>query len=128
MQAAKTLIKAGKPHELLSERDWQWPLLADAQRFVSLYSGESEEEIFTYWDKARHPHTLHMIKRPVLVILAEKDEYADRSAKLIQDWFARHLKTGDEIAIVKNAPHGFRGSEKSVANGIKKWILSHKSV
>ncbi len=128
MASAKRLIKAGKPHELLAEKDWQWSQLADAQRFVSLYSGESEEEIFTYWDPKRYPKTFHAIKVPLLVILAEKDEYADRPAVAMQDWFAQHIKPGDEIAIVKNAPHGFQGAEKRVAKGIKKWILETKTV
>lgn len=128
IRIATTLAHSKHLHEILSEKSWPWPLLADAQRFLSLYSGESEEEIFTYWDTKRIPKTLCSIKLPLLVILAEKDEYADRPAKKIQDWFAAHIKVGDEIAIVKGAPHGFKGAEKRIASGIKKWILGNKSV
>ncbi len=127
LSEARKLIKAGRPHELLTEKYWQWSQLADAQRFVSLYSGESEEEIFTYWDPKRNPKTLRAIKQPLLVILAEKDEYADRPAEKMQDWFAEHMKVGDEIEIIKKSPHGFQGVEKKVANGIKKWILGGSS-
>src|SRR3989344_5183299 len=37
---ARRLVARGKKHELLPENVWGWSLLADAQRFISLYSGK----------------------------------------------------------------------------------------
>ena len=86
LKVAKRLVRAGKHHELLPLS--VWPQLQDAQRFLSLYSGDSQEEIFTYWDPKRKAKTLESVRLPVLVLLAEKDEYADRPAQKIGDWFA----------------------------------------
>ena len=105
IKLAKRLVRAGKGHELLPLS--VWPQLQDAQRFLSLYSGDSEEEIFTYWDPKRNPKTLRSVKLPILVLLAEKDEYADRPAKKIGDWFAEYLKIGDEIVVVPKVGHSF---------------------
>lgn len=93
--------------------------MTDAQRFISLYSGESAEEIFTYWNSKRNPKTLRSVLLPVLVLLAEKDEYADRPAKKIGDWFAEHLKVGDRVVVVPRVKHSFKGAEKQVAKLIK---------
>ena len=85
-------------------------------------SGQSPEEIFTYWDTKRNPKTLRSVRVPIMVLLAEKDEYADRSAIKIQDWFAEHLKLDDKVVIVPQVSHGFKGGEKFVAKEIRKWL------
>jgi pimeloyl-ACP methyl ester carboxylesterase len=120
LKCAKTMIRAHKKHALLPLD--VWPYTIDAQRFLSVYAGSGEEEIFTYWDKKQTPKILHSVKTPLLVVLAEKDEYGDRPAKKIQDWFAEHLKIDDEVLIVKNAPHSFSGAEKRVAKAIRSFI------
>jgi pimeloyl-ACP methyl ester carboxylesterase len=124
-KVAREYVRRGKPHEQLPEKVWRWPWIADAQRFLSLYSGKSAEEIFTYWDPKRNPKTLRAVKKPVLVLLAEKDEYADRPAKRIQDWFAEHLKIGDEIAIIPRVKHSFKGGEKRVAKLVKEFMRNN---
>src|SRR5262249_35420304 len=47
MKFAKKLVKRGKRNDILPQSLWS-PLIS-AQRFLSLYSGTSAEEIFTYW-------------------------------------------------------------------------------
>jgi len=116
---ARSYIKQGKEHELLPAGTLGWYYIVDAQRFISLYSGDSQEEIFTYWDPKRNPKTLRSVKLPILVLLAEKDEYGDRPAQKIGDWFAEHLKIGDEIVIVPRVGHSFKGAEKKVAKLIR---------
>jgi len=46
VEQAEKLVKSGKPHELLPP-SYSEDLL-DAQRYLSLYTPDSEEEIFTY--------------------------------------------------------------------------------
>jgi alpha-beta hydrolase superfamily lysophospholipase len=121
-KVAHEYVRKGKKHAILSEDVWRWPWIADAQRFLSLYSGESAEEIFTYWDPKRRAKTLESVRVPTFVLLAEKDEYADRSAKKIGDWFTEHLKVNDEIVIVPRVKHSFRGGEKIVAKAIKNFM------
>jgi len=118
---ARTLIHTGRKHELLPENVWSWSLLADAQRYVSLYSGSSAEEVFPYWDKKRKPKTLRSVKRPLLVLLAEKDEYADRPAQELYDWFLSHIHEG-EVVIIPKVEHSFKGGEKTVARYIGEFM------
>ena len=118
---AQQLVDKGKPHELLPS-DIS-PDLLDAQRYLSLYTPDSEEEIFTYSQPNKQPKTLQKVKRPVLVILAEKDEYADRPAPEIAQWF---LKTSDsdklKVEILKNSLHNLANKEIEAAKLIKRWV------
>lgn len=119
---ARKLVQKNKKHELLPESIWNWSWMADAQRFLSLYTGNSAEEIFTYWDAKRTPRTLRAVKKPVLVLLAENDEYADRPAKSIASWFTTYLKSTDRVVIVPDVRHSFKGGERAVAREIRKFI------
>ncbi|HEY4514065.1 MAG TPA: alpha/beta fold hydrolase [Candidatus Paceibacterota bacterium] len=118
--AARALLRRGKKHDLLPAKLWDRPL--DAQRFFSLYSGEGAEEIFTYSQPRVNPRALKSVRRPLLIILAAKDEYADRSARKIADWFEKNLKNNSVVQIIKETTHSFRGSEKSISNAIGNWI------
>jgi pimeloyl-ACP methyl ester carboxylesterase len=123
LRYAKRLLARGKKHELLPENVWHWNLLADAQRFVRLYSGSGPEEIFTYWKERYVPKVLEKMRIPTLVLLAEKDEYGDRPAKRIGEWFTRHLRSRKSgVIIIPNAPHSFKGGERAVARHIRRWI------
>lgn len=117
---ARQYVKKRLVHELLPPDVWDWPWTADAQRYLSLYSGNSTEEVFPYWDPKRKPRTLHSVHLPVLVLLAEQDEYADRPAQEIADWFLQHLYTGEPV-IVPGVGHSFKGAEKFVAKEIKRF-------
>lgn len=121
IKLAKSLIKKGRPHELITTDTSNWEMIVDAQRFVSLYSGEGNEEIFPYWDPQRVPKTVRAVKIPLFVLLAEKDEYADRSAERIAEWFEKNLYTG-EVAIVPNVTHNFKGAEKNVSSLIRRFM------
>lgn len=115
---SRKLVRAGRPHELLPRS--LWPEVQDAQRFLSLYSGDSREEIFTYWAPNRKPSVLSSVKLPVLAMLAEHDEYADRPAEEMADWFLKHIYEG-EVRVIGKVGHSFKGAEKKVANIIKQW-------
>src|SRR5690606_34801397 len=75
LTAARDLLKHGKPHALLPEGTWYVPI--DAQRWLSLYTPDSAEEIFTY-ASGRKPTMLRRVKLPMLVLLAQNDQCADR--------------------------------------------------
>src|SRR3989344_817812 len=128
IRLARTLIRRGKKHELLpSSLLTSWSM-DDAQRFLSLYTPDSIEEIFSYAQPNKIPRVLRSIKVPVLVLWSERDEYSDRSAKKVAEWFEKHLQTPHRIVLVPKVSHQLRGAEKSVAHTIHKWILSNKSV
>lgn len=116
-KAARALVKNGKKQSIIPG-GW-----ADAQRFLSLYTPESVEEIFSYIDPEKKPTTYEALKVPVLVLLAQDDEYADRSADRIEAWFAKHARMPRfGSAIIAKADHSFTGSEKTIAQAIKEWI------
>ena len=119
VEVARTLVRKGKPRELLPSKLWHHPF--DAQRFVSLYSGKGSEEIFTYWDPKQNPRALRLIRAPALVLLAGKDEYSDRPAKSIAAWFEKHLRKC-KVVIIPRVTHSFRGAEKRVAREIQRFI------
>ena len=122
---ARAYMKKGKKHLMLPEDVWRWPWIADAQRFLSLYSGTGAEEIFTYWDSSRNPRALRSVRIPILVMLAEKEEFSHIPARQIASWFERHLYTG-EVAIVPKVGHGFKGGEKKVAAHIRNFMASRE--
>ena len=118
--AAKKLVAVKKPHALLPEGLWHETL--DAQRFLSLYSPDSIEEIFSYAQPNKAPRILGSVKIPILVLLAENDEFADRPAKQIADWFEKNIKSGHEIVVIPQVAHGFSGAENGVSRTIRSFI------
>ncbi len=120
LRYARTEIKKGRGHTLMPPKFGHWfPI--EAQRFVSLYSPDSAEEIFSYASR-RSPSTLSKVKLPILAIFAGSDEHSDRPVKKIANWFAEHLKVGDQIVIVPRVKHSFKGGESAVARAIREFI------
>jgi pimeloyl-ACP methyl ester carboxylesterase len=124
VEYARGLIKQGKPHELL-------PLdicedLHDAQRYLSLNTPDSEEEIFTYCQPGKIPKTLQEVKTPTLVIFAEQDEYADRPAAEIGAWFKKTSKASElKVKTVKRANHNLADREAETAGIIEGWVQGY---
>lgn len=119
-KAARALVAKGKKHQLLPAQ--LWPEHIDAQRFLSLYTPDSAEEIFTYAQPKKIPRLLQSVKLPILAILAEKDEFADRPAEKIAEWFERNTGANLGTLIVSASEHGFKQHERTVASAMKKWI------
>lgn len=124
-EVARALLKRGKRHELLPASAWHEPI--DAQRFLSLLTGDSAEEIFTYSQPNKNPRILKSVRVPLFVLLAGKDEYGDRSAKKISGWFEENINARElDTRIIKKVLHSFFGAEKVVAIEIQKWIARNK--
>lgn len=120
-KAARQFVRAKKPHELLPRA--VWPLVDDAQRFLSLYTPDSiEQSIFSYFDAKRTPKIFRSLKLPMLAIFAGADEYADRPAHDIVSWFTREARGSLRAVIIPDASHGFQGKEQIVARNIANWI------
>lgn len=118
---AKKMVEEGKKHELMPLIIW--PEIIDAQRWLSLYTADSDEEIFSYASN-RHPITLLKNKKPVLIVLAEKDEFSDRPMFEIANWFKSVLSGREvQIKIIKDASHYFSDDFNSLRSLIKKWLL-----
>lgn len=118
---ARGLVKRGKKHDLLPADLTQGPI--DAQRFLSLYTPESAEEIFTYALPKKNSKVFRSIQLPTIVFLAGDDEYGDRPAGDIAKWFRSQTRSKRFSShIIPDAMHGFRGKEKRIANFVHKWL------
>ena len=116
---AKKMVKENRAAELMPIN--LWPIPTDAQRFLSLFTPESVEEIFSY-ASGKNPKILKSVKKRLLVILAGDDEYSDRPIKDIAKWFEKVLvDKGAEIKTVNNSLHNFMGHIDNLQKTIKKW-------
>ena len=122
---AKRMVKAEKSHELLPEDAWSH--YVDAQRFLSLYAADSVEEIFSYSQPNKRPKTYQSIQIPVLALFAGDDEYAERPARKLVEWFKENSQSKKfEAKIIERVGHSFSGGEEQVVLAIYKWIKNIK--
>lgn len=120
VELARRMVKRGEGNKLLPFS--LWPHYHDAQRFLSLYTPESEEEIFTY-ASSKDPKTLKKNKIPTLVIYAGSDEYHDRPTNKIAEWFKSNSKSKNlTIHTVKGALHNFNNHEHEVVTTMSRWL------
>jgi pimeloyl-ACP methyl ester carboxylesterase len=118
---ASKMVAEGCGSELLPLDVWSHQ--HDAQRFLSLYTPDSKEEIFSYAQPIKVPKTLKKVKIPTLVIFAEKDDYRDRPIKQIYKWFEKNVKSKErKMVVIKDALHSFQGKEKEVSIEVKQWL------
>jgi len=121
LKKAEQLKKVEKGQSLLPTN--LWPHAISAQRFLSLYTPSSEEEIFSYASK-RRPAILQKVTKPILAVLAELDEFNDRPVKEMRTWFDETLasRPGYHLAIIKGSDHAFAEKERMILKEIKTWI------
>ncbi len=121
-KVARMLVKKRTPHALLPTQIWHETL--DAQRFLSLNTPDSiEQSIFTYFDPRRAAKVFSSVTVPIIAFFAGKDEYGDRPAHEIAEWFVDHTGAHSFGAhILPKATHTFKGSETEVARILALWI------
>ncbi|MFP4514765.1 MAG: alpha/beta fold hydrolase [Parcubacteria group bacterium] len=119
LKVALKMKKSKKANDLLPSNLWFVPI--SAQRFLSLYTANSTEEIFTY--SSKKPATLlKKINKNLLILLAKEDEYNDRDVSELKFWFEKNTKKTDKVLVVDKANHGFQGLEKKVVDIIHKYF------
>lgn len=117
---AQKLALTDHAHELMPNK--LWPFTVDAQRFLSLFTAGSVEEIFGYATNKK-PTLLNKVKTPILVALAEQDEFRERPMSEIADWFSKALsRQKSEVHIVPEATHGFFEATEPLSKLIKTWL------
>lgn len=120
---ARNLVRNGQMHSYIPLEIW--PDLVDAQRFVSLYTPNGKEELFTYAQPGKIPKTLRRIRIPMHVVLAGKDEYHDRDSQEIASWFSANIRSErGSVSVIPEAGHGFRGFEHRIAKEVRAWLRS----
>jgi len=69
------------------------------------------------------PDIFRKVKIPVLIVLAQKDEYRDRPINKIAAWFEKNSKSEKlSINVIPSAPHNFYKYGNQVLDLIKKFI------
>jgi len=123
---AKQMVHRGQKHHLIPFD--LWPSYDDAQRFLSLYTAHSQEEIFSYVTAHKNPKFLIGVKKPLLVVLASEDEYQDRPTEQIADWFKKYLSSpSSRVVILTNAKHSLSGYEGTIVKLIRSWLNNFKN-
>lgn len=118
---ARELVKNGKKHELLPSGLWHSPI--DAQRLLSLCTPESVEEIFPYSLQMKKPTTLQKVRIPILALWADKDEFSDKSSKVIAQWFRDNIRSQkSSVHVIPKVGHSFKKGEIEVSRIIKQWL------
>lgn len=121
LKEARKLVAAKKSKSLLPETYWSRPI--DAQRFLSLFTPESIEEMFSYAVPNKKPIILQKIKKPFLVVLAGEDQFTDRPMPEVFAWFRKALIGKQaELLLIKKSLHNFSGYEVKLKNIIFAWI------
>lgn len=118
---ARAMVKVGKKHDLLPKK--ASPLLLDAQRFLSLNTPDSIEEIFSYSQPEKKPRVYASVTLPILTLFADKDEYSERPAEKMIEWFATNTRSRRfRAGIIPEVGHSFKEGEKRVAELVRQWI------
>jgi pimeloyl-ACP methyl ester carboxylesterase len=113
-------ISGGKGDMLVDGYDF-FPLTPN--RWVSLYTEGTAEDVFNYTDSQNTLTQFSQIKTPLLILLGEKDEHAHVPIEEIRKSFDTHTQSlRYQSTVVMGANHGFDGKEKEVATLITDWV------
>jgi acetyl esterase/lipase len=115
------LINSGKGDGLVLGKMF-FPLTP--KRFISLVTPGPEDQM----GYGEHPPELPFVSKityPLLVILGEKDEYLDRSAREVLDVFKK-LSNSTQYSeiLLEDALHSYNGKEEIISKKILSWVAS----
>ena len=92
---------------------------------MSLYAPGSVEDVFNYMDTKNVLVKFSRIHKPLLVVLSERDEYADRPIEKIRNVFDTHAKSPSYKSIViPDTNHKYMGKEKEFVHAATSWAAS----
>lgn len=118
---ALNLVKNKKENTLLDLNIW--PYYLDAQRFLSLYTKNSLENIFHYNQDSKKSSLLKKVKVPIFSLIGTEDRFLDDKPENINKWIldnSFNKKTNTEIIL--GAGHSFSTYEKIISDKIKVWL------
>lgn len=118
----QNLVNQGKADELIAGYHF-FPLTP--KRYLSLLTPNSLEDQFDYGDFRPRMKYYSKIKKPLLVIFGEQDEYADRSVHKIRAVFdSFQQSTNYKSVVIPGAFHSYDGKEKQLTACIVSWVKS----
>ena len=116
------LIDKGKGDALVVGKTF-FPLTPN--RFISLYSPNTNEDVFDYGDQNPKLIFFSALTTPTLVVFGDKDEYLDRAPADVQKIFDSRAKMKNyKSVILSGANHGYEGKETEFAQTLVEWAKS----
>lgn len=124
LEISNKMIRRGQGKELLP-----LPLVNggfwSAERFWSIAREKSNEDTFSYYNLKRKFNWTKNIRLPLLVLIGEQDQYADRPIGKILERFKREIpKKWFSGVILKNSDHSFTDKESELSYKIRNWVLN----
>lgn len=115
-------IKQGEGDEIVSGRHF-FPMTPN--RWMSLLAPNTAEDVFNYGDSKSVLAVFSKIRKPLLVVLSELDETADRPINKIKKIFDKYARAKRYKSIIMpQATHSYTGKEKEFVETIISWILT----
>lgn len=119
IQMLKDLIEKGKGDALLTKMHW-FPITAN--RAWSLLAPNTKEDVFNYGDDKDTLTVFQNITAPLLVVLSENDETADRPVTEIKKVFDAHAGAKKYTSIIiPDATHGYEGKQDEFVHTVVEW-------
>ena len=116
------LIVKGRANELQLGYHF-FPLTPN--RFISLVTPHSLEDQFDYGDKKPRLTHFRRVKKPLLVILGEADEYLDRPAQEIMAVYNAFEQSQKYTGLIlPDTLHSYNGKETEVVQSIINWAMT----
>ncbi|MBI4276314.1 alpha/beta fold hydrolase [Candidatus Uhrbacteria bacterium] len=118
LQQARAQVRRGRGNELFTATlpEYLW----SAQRYLSLYTHGSTEDVFPYAVRLGNWRAIASIRTPLTVIQGSNDQYLDRDASDVVEAFQKHAIRARQFRgiIIPEADHSFNGKEKELARAL----------
>lgn len=110
------------PNELVPKSWGPW----SNQRYISLFTPGSVEEVFPYHRLGGRWTFLKNARLPIVMISGERDQYLDQPAKKIMQMFRNQATKSKSFhgIVIPGADHGFRRHQRQLTKHIITWIDS----
>lgn len=118
----KKLVKEGKGESFIERLDY---MPVTPNRFLSAYEENGIEDVFPYYQKNPTFKIYSKISIPLMVIMGERDEYADMPVNEIVAIYTKHQRSSSyKHVVIADAFNSFGGKEKEFVEEIISWIQS----
>lgn len=120
LKRVKVLIREGKGKNFIEGLDYM-PITPN--RFLSAYEENGVEDVFPYYQKNPKFTTFSKITKPLMVIMGERDEYADIPVNKIIKIYSKFQKSFlYKNVVILSAFHSFGEKERDFVGEIVSWI------
>lgn len=118
IQKMKIQVKQGKG-EMIVEDVYDMPMTP--KRYVSLLDSE---DMFDYFGMGKKLKSfLSKIRKPLLIILGEKDEYLNKPARTALKVFDRYAVSPKyKSVVIQDGLHSFNGRERQFVHTMLQWV------